>query len=273
MHRLKFGIKEDKGFVRQCSFRSSFRQCSLQKSSLQKAPQFFEVALSLCMKKLPMCSALLLLLLLPGCGGGGGGGDSSEASSRFGVRVIHGVLEATPLEYSYSSAPESLFKVKFLDEGGYRKVAEGGQVVNFSTANSGGTDHITNRSFTVEPEARYTVFLFGDQSELGLRSAFLSDFLGEIPPNVGMVRVLHSVDSANGISAKLGSASTVHVSFGGASSYFEVPAGPVSYSATRESDGAPLASGAFEIEAGRAYTLLIAGEVGVFVRGVLYSDS
>jgi hypothetical protein len=129
-------------------------------------------------------------------------------------------------------------------------------------------------NFPVEgsSNARYTILLYGDNATFGLRTRLLND---EIPQSNGntFLRVVNGVTQAADVSVSVGAAPAQTVSFGGDTGYVTTSGGAVNVSAVRATDGSPIQSGPITLEAGKAYTLLLAGEIGYYVKSVLFTDA
>ena len=215
-------------------------------------------------------TVLFLSAFLPACGGGGSGGGGGGSSSQFGVRVLHGAIEAPPLEFLRPGSDE-LLRSRFLDEAFYSDAPAGPLLVSLFTANSGGSDLVVSAPVDVEEGSRNTVFVFGDQSTLGIRTNVLRD---EFSDDSTSLRVLNGVDSASSITVNISTvAGPQTVAFGSDTGYLNVGAGDLVFSAARTVDGLVVTSGTIPIAEGNSYTLLISGEAGVFVSQMLYLDS
>jgi hypothetical protein len=119
---------------------------------------------------------------------------------------------------------------------------------------------------------RYTVLLYGDNATFGLRTQLFKD---EIPDAQGnaVLRVVNGVTQAATVTVSIGAAPAQTITFGGATDYVATSGGAVNVSAVRTTDGAPVQSGPITLEAGKAYTLLLAGEIGYYTKGVLFTDA
>lgn len=218
--------------------------------------------------KILLCA--LLTFFVSSCGGSGGGSDSVSSDS-FGIRVLHGAIEATPVEFLRPGSENDLRRASFLSDAPYVDASPGTTVVNLFTLNSGGSDLLTSGTLNIEERSRNTVFLHGDIANLGLNTTILRD---QLRGEGTSLRILHGVVRASAIEVNISEVGQPQsVPFGSSSGYLEVNPGQLIYTATRAADGLLLSSGTIEITDGEAYTLLIAGEVGVFVSGKLYQDS
>ncbi|MCB0330229.1 MAG: DUF4397 domain-containing protein [Bdellovibrionales bacterium] len=208
------------------------------------------------------------VLALTSCGGGGGGGGGDAVGGdRFGVRVLHSGLEISPAEYTDPNDETVLHQVRFLGANVYRMFPEGPHTVSLFRQNSGGSRFISSLSFSVEPETRYTVLLYGDQTELGPRSSVFTDNVPELSEGEAAVRFIHGVDGATAISI-----GDLTVSFGSASAYEKVASGEFSFTVTRSADGQVITSGTLTLEDKRSYSILVGGEVDVYVGTQLSAD-
>jgi hypothetical protein len=128
-------------------------------------------------------------------------------------------------------------------------------------------------NFSVEASSndRYTILLYGDSTIFGLRTRLIKDEIPETNGNAS-IRVVNGVSRASDVTVSVGAAPAQAVSFGGATDYIVTAGGVVNVSAVRTVDGSPIQSGPVNLEAGRAYTLLLAGEVGYYLKSVLFVD-
>jgi hypothetical protein len=118
---------------------------------------------------------------------------------------------------------------------------------------------------------RYTILLYGDTTTFGLRTRLIKDEIPEMNGN-SVLRVVNGATKAADVTVSVGAAPAQSIIFGGDTGYIAAPAGAVNVTAVRGVDGSPLHSGAVTLEAGKAYTLLLAGEVGYYVKSVLFTD-
>jgi hypothetical protein len=86
------------------------------------------------------------------------------------------------------------------------------------------------------------------------------------------LRVINGVTQAADLTVTVGSSPGQAVPFGGDTGYVAAGSGAINVSAVRTTDGFPVQSGAITLEAGKAYTLLLAGEIGYYVKSVLFTD-
>jgi hypothetical protein len=128
---------------------------------------------------------------------------------------------------------------------------------------------------TVSVEAssgdRYTILLYGDNASFGLRTKVMKDEIPEAGGNA-LLRVVNGVTQAADVTVSIGSSPAQTITFGGNTDYVATPGGAVNVSAVRATDGSPVQSGPITLEAGKAYTLLLAGEVGYYVKSTLFVD-
>jgi hypothetical protein len=128
---------------------------------------------------------------------------------------------------------------------------------------------------TVSVEAssgdRYTILLYGDNANFGLRTKLIKDEIPEAAGNA-LLRVVNGVTQAADVTVSIGSSPAQTIAFGGNTDYVATPGGAVNVSAVRATDGSPIQSGPITLEAGKAYTLLLAGEVGYYVKSTLFVD-
>lgn len=222
--------------------------------------------------------ATLLSLAVVACGGGGGGGDSSSQSeSKEGIRVLHASIEAAPVDV-LSSVSESpiISQAFFADRLGYHSLAKEVQTLSLTRALSPSR---VVASFEVDGASlkRGSLLLFGDVSTFGLRAKLLEDRFPEVIPQ-SVLRLIHGATGASAVRVQILAAgeSLVEevVDFGDESSYLDIPVEEsLQVVVRRLIDGRLLASPTLTFEQGKAYTLLVAGEVDYYLKTVLYRDN
>jgi hypothetical protein len=216
--------------------------------------------------------ALILALLLTACGGGGGGSTGGDSgSSAYGVRVLHAAIDGAPVDITSSIASAAVVsQAVFADSSGYRSLPSGAQTLAVTKALSP-ADVIASFPASVGPRDRYSILLYGDTQRFGLRSKLIVD---DVPaPTAGaFVRFVNGVTGASALIVSSSSGQSQQINFGDNSGYIPVSAGPVHLSASRAVDGNLVVSTNRLLEAGRAYTLLISGEIGYYVKSTLFVD-
>jgi hypothetical protein len=219
---------------------------------------------------LGMLGALSLLSACGG-GGGGGGGGNPEGDSPYGVRVLHAAIDGAPVDISSSAAAGPLLSQQvFAGTKGYRALPGGAQRLSLTRT---GTPSDVYSSFAVNAASddRYTILLYGDVATFGLRTRLLQD---EVPTTGGeaWIRVVNGVTQAADLTVTVGASPAQAIPFGGDTGYVSASPGAINVSASRTTDGYPVQSGAVTVEAGKAYTLLLAGEIGYYVKSLLFTD-
>lgn len=212
-----------------------------------------------------------VLATLTACGGGGGGGGS-EGDSVYGVRALHAAIDGAPVDI-VSSATSSpvLSKQFFAGEKGYRSLPSVAQRLSLIRT---GTPSDVYGSFAVKADSRgrYTVLFYGDNTTFGLRSRLIKD---EIPPSGSgaSLRIINGASRASDVLVTVEGNPSEVVTFGGNTGYIATAGGAVNVVVARSADGYPVQSGPVELQPGKAYTLLLAGEIGYYVKSVLFTDS
>lgn len=207
------------------------------------------------------------------CGGGGGGGGSGDggSDSADGVRVFHGSIDAAPVDVISSvSSSAVVSQAVFAGSKGYRSLRAGEQVLSLTRALNSG-DVIASFSENIAKGGRYSILLYGDGETFGLRTRLIVD---EVPMSVSgaAVRVVNGVTGAASLNVSISGGASEKVGFGQNSEYIETSAGDVTISTSRAADGRAVSSVTRTLEAGRAYTVLVAGEIGYYVKSVLFTD-
>lgn len=216
--------------------------------------------------------------LATGCGGGGGGGGSQDSAPR-GIRILHGSIDATPLDIYSTSVPGAVVqRGGFAAVQKYAELREGPQTITVTRAKN---PSAAVRSFNVEvgSRQRYSLVLFGDSREFGLSTRLLDDTLPEDRGSGALLRVVDAMTgaaeitvSAGEFSAPRGSNVTAKVPYGGASPYLEVPAGTLRITTQRSADSKVVSAITADLLPGEAYTLLVGGEADYYVKSSLFED-
>jgi hypothetical protein len=226
------------------------------------------------------CAVLAITFSLSACGGGGGGGEGGGGGSApRGVRILHGAIDAAPIDVYTSLSPGALIqRASFASTQLYSLLPEGQQTLTVTRAK---TPSVEIRSFNVDVQSRQrmTLVLFGDNQQFGLSTRLLTD---EIPEERGEGTLLRVFDGMTGASELLISirvpnaprnqSTTTRVAYGNATPYLSIPSGVVRVTAQRAADAKILSSVDITLDAGEAYTLLVGGEADYYVKSTLYAD-
>ena len=216
---------------------------------------------------------LAISLVATACGGGGGGGGSGDggSDSADGVRVLHGSIDAAPVDVISSAASSAVVsQAVFAGAKGYRSLRSGEQVLSLTRALNPG-DVIASFNQNIAKGGRYSILLYGDGETFGLRTRLIVD---EVPASISgaSVRVVNGVTGAASLNVSISGGGSEQIGFGQNSRYIETSAGDVTISTSRAADGRVVSSVTPTLQAGRAYTVLVAGEVGYYVKSVLFTD-
>lgn len=221
---------------------------------------------------------LAVTLSFSACGGGGGGGEGGGSAPR-GVRILHGAIDAAPIDVYTSLTPGSLIqRAAFGSTQVYSLLPEGPQILTVTRAK---TPSVEIRSFNVDVQSRQrmTLVLFGDNQQFGLSTRLLTD---EVPEERGEGAILRVFDGMTGASELLVSIgapnaprnqnTNARVAYGNATPYLRAPAGIVRVTVQRAADAKIVSSVDVTLVAGEAYTLLVGGEADYYVKSSLYAD-
>jgi len=221
------------------------------------------------------CIGLSCVLVIASCGGGGGGGGGGESASRTGVRVLHAAIDAAPVDVLVTGNTSPVAsKAVFALDNSYHALPNGALNLTVTrTANSGAV--VGSFTATADSSSKFSILLYGDNSTFGLRTALFAD---ETPADSdgAHLRVVDGVTGAARIALTLSSSAAVEglqAEFGEAGGYVAVPVGPATIRASRVVDGRVIVSTSATLQAGKAYTYLVAGEVDYFVKGLLLEDN
>jgi hypothetical protein len=215
---------------------------------------------------------------LSACGGGGGGGGGGGSAPR-GVRILHGAIDAAPIDVYTSLSPGAVIqRSAFGSTQVYSLLPEGPQTLTVTRAK---TPSVEIRSFNVDVQSRQkmTLVLFGDNQQFGLSTRLLTD---EVPEERGEGALLRVFDGMTGASELLVSIgvpnaprnqnTNARVSYGNATPYLSTPSGIVRVTVQRAADAKIVSSVDVTLSAGEAYTLLVGGEADYYVKSSLYAD-
>ena len=221
------------------------------------------------------CIALVLLAAVVGvcaCGGGGGGGGGGGSTGGTGVRVLHGSVDSVPVDVvSSSSSSVVVSQAMFGLADSYKSLRSGAQILSLTKAFN--TSQVVD-SFSVNYAAgdRYSILLYGDHGAFGVRTALIHD---EFPASFdgSLVRVVDGMTVASTLTVTASGAAPFAVSFGESSDYVAVPAGSVTVQAVRSSDLRAASTAVVAAQNGKAYTVLVAGELGYYTKAVVFADN
>ncbi len=216
-----------------------------------------------------LLSGALLLTIVACSGGGGGGGSSDNSSDQYGIRLLHGAIDAQPADLSCITG-EILTQqaASFAKEVGYTRLGEGAQSCNV-VVRSSIQQPATTFTFESKKEERRTVLLFEANSTVAYNAVIFQDLIPSVGDTEAAIRVVHGVRGVEGLDASVGG-SLVSLPRATASEYLVVPAGPV---AVRVEDrNNPILDTSYTLEAGKAYTLFVTGEESYFIVGRLLVD-
>lgn len=218
------------------------------------------------------CVGVVCSLLLSACGGGGGSSSGGEGGSdAYGVRVLHAAIDGSPVDVRSSLRAEPvLLQAVFAGTKGYRSIPRGEQTLALTRPFSS-SDVIASFNTSVGSGDRYSILLYGDNLTFGLRARLIAD---DVPASItgSAVRVVNGVTGASALVVAVGSGQVTQVGFGENSGYIQTASGSVHISASRSADGSAVVSTNRTLEEGRAYTILIAGQIGYYVRSNMFVD-
>ena len=224
-----------------------------------------------------LLTTFVLNLGLAGCGGGGGGGGGGSAPR--GVRILHGAIDATPIDVSTSVSPGVVVqRAAFASPQVYSELPEGPQIITLTRAK---TPSVEIRSFNIDLQSRQKVslLLFGDNQQFGLSSRLIDDVIPENKGDGALLRVVDGMTGASELLVSVGAPNTprgqnasARVAYGNASPYLNAPAGIVRVTAQRAADGKVVSAVDVTLAAGEAYTVLVAGEADYYVKSILFAD-
>lgn len=217
-------------------------------------------------------SLFFVCILLASCGGGGGGGSDSGTGDKFGLRVIHGALRSTPIEYLNPNDEKEILSSAYLGKSLYKKVPEGGYNLHLYTQNSGASDVLSIIPVTFKKDLRQSVFLYNRPNDYSLFARFTEDSSETPEEGMSMLRVFNGISSERSILVNIeGISEVLSVSLGSISRYISVPAAITNFS-VEDSSSAYLNSNV-DLTPGKVFTLVLSGKPGVYVTFKLYQDN
>jgi len=224
------------------------------------------------LKKSSFYSLIILASMLTACGGGGGGGGSSAGGEvGTGIRVLHAAIDVVPVDVISTAAQGVIVsQAVFAASSSYRSLPSGTQVLSLTTAFNS-TQVIATFNLDVSSDSRQSIVLYGDNQSRGTETKLLNDQLPESFTG-GLIRVVNGATGASALSVSTPTDSLT-VDFGASSQYVNATPGVVQVVSRVALDGAIVTTNALTVEEGRAYTVLIAGEVGYYAKGVVFSDN
>ena len=224
------------------------------------------------LKKSSFYSLIILASMLTACGGGGGGGGSSAGGEvGTGIRVLHAAIDVVPVDV-ISTAKEGVIvpQAVFAVSSSYRSLPRGTQVLSLTTAFNR-TKVIATFNLDVSSDSRHSIVLYGDNQSRGTETKLLNDQLPESFTG-GLIRIVNGATGAAALSVSTPT-DNLTVDFGASSQYVNATPGVVQVVSRVALDGSTVTTNALTVEEGRAYTVLIAGEVGYYAKGVVFSDN
>lgn len=217
----------------------------------------------------------ILVLTLSACGGGGGGGGGggSKGSAATGVRILHGAVDVAPLDILTSvKVGEVVTSAYFAESSLFGELPQGEQVLSLTLHNTPADIHGTV-NLNVEKNGHYSVLHYGNELQLGLRTALIDDNPGEIPDGKAAVKVVHALVGASGLNASFSDGQSANgIDFGTASPYVYLPAGITTVSIKRASDSLGVGAVSATLSAGQAYTVFMSGEIEYFIAARILED-
>jgi hypothetical protein len=217
----------------------------------------------------------LSMLFVSACGGGGGGGGGGESPSSTGVRVLHAAIDAAPVDVSVAGNPSPVAtRAVFGLDNKYHALPSGPLSLVMTRAASPSAV-IDSFAVTADSQSKFSILLYGDNATFGLRTTLLTDEPPSDSPSAH-VRVVDGVTGAARIVVRISSdagTESIEAAFGEAAEYVAVGAGVATIRAARVADGQTITSTPVTLEAGKAYTYVVTGEVDYFVKGLLLSDN
>ena len=216
--------------------------------------------------------AVILLTIFSSCGGGGGGGgggDEPDTSTR-GARVLHGAIEAAPVDL-VSSLQGIIKTARFADNTGYVELNSGTHILNLYRTKDL-TTSLATRQIIHDSEQKQTVVFYGDRDNFGLRANVITEEYPVVLEGTSSLRIIHAAVGASSLEATTSSGNIV-AGFGTASTYASIVPGLKNIPILRTADKSVIDNISFTAEEGKAYTIFVAGEIGYLVKSKLLAEN
>jgi hypothetical protein len=185
--------------------------------------------------------------------------------------VLHAAIDAAPVDLLSSARSSAVVsQVRFADTKGYRSASSGAQTLSLTKVFNP-SSVIGTADATISSGSRYSLLLYGDVQTFGLRTRLIEDL---VPQEISgaAIKIVNGVTGVAAINVSAASVGAQSVPFGENSEYISVPAGEIVVASSRASDGRSVSSATVTLSAGKAYTMLIAGQLGYYVTSVLFVD-
>jgi hypothetical protein len=203
----------------------------------------------------------LAVLMLTSCGGGSGGGSSSK-----GVRVLHGSIDAPPVDLFSTGKEEILQSARFAQAVEFRDGGGDGQTI--ALTRTGASVSIFREDVNFKDTPRISVLVYNTNEAGGVLFNAIKETLPEkIESGTSVVQFIHSVHGAGTVDVSInGSLVAGSVPFGSSSGYISVPAETaLNILIQRTVDKKTLTSGSNIFPDRKPSTILATGEEGFFV--------
>lgn len=220
-----------------------------------------------------LCVSTMTLVACGGGGGGGGGGSSDEQRARpsTGFRILHANIDLAPVDIFLGAETAARGRARFARASSWVD-ARGPQSIVLKRANT--DEQVESVTINLSPDEVQSVLLYGDYNNFGLRTASIDDTLPALSAGTVAVRVIHGAVGAAQVIAQAGAETlTTGTAFGSASKYVVIPAGTSSLRVKRVADSSVLYDRVFTFQAGKAYSVLVAGDANYLATGQVLEDS
>lgn len=215
---------------------------------------------------------IIFSLGLLGCGGGGSGGGDSNGSASTGVRVLNASIDLPPVSLTTTAkVGQTISTTKFAQATGFFELPDGEQTISVQTVD-GGTGPF-NFSVSIENRDRPQILIYGTREFSGISATLIEARKIEIRDGFAAVRVVNGVSGVRKIEGSIGTVEIPDlVTFGDASKYLFVTAGPTLIKLLRSADSRILVNQQVSLESGKAYSMVVNGEVDYLVVSNLLED-
>ncbi|MFN8389554.1 MAG: DUF4397 domain-containing protein [Bdellovibrionota bacterium] len=169
-----------------------------------------------------------------GGGGGGGGNDGTHRSTGTGIRIIHGALDAPPVDLKIGE--EYLNRGAFLLPNFYAGVGSGTQNVLLERANSPGVNFFSE-PVALAKDTEYTLLLTGRTGANTFNVNVIEEPVVRPESGQGRVQLMNALEGSSPLILSGGGITLGPVPFRNASGYAILPAGDQVFTVTNTRGG------------------------------------
>jgi hypothetical protein len=158
--------------------------------------------------------SVLIISVLASCGGGGGGGAGSDGSelvqsTRTAVRLLHGSIDASPIELWVGNEPEAYSqKARFAQGRFYVAVDDGQTALKLQRANTVG-NAVSVFPGPLSKDTEYSILVYGSAKQGTFGTRLITDQTERPDAGKAYFRLVNSLEDSGTLTATILSGSTV----------------------------------------------------------------